>query len=456
MSNGRRRGSSIFAGLLLVVIGALFLIDIYDPGLRLGHIIALYWPALLILWGVAKIFDYMLAQRRGESRPAVVSGGEAALIVVLVLVLGGFVIRDWVRDRVPHFNFDMPNFGSSFTQSESLTPQTLHAGATLAIQIPRGDIAVQGRTGNDLMVSVKKTMWGMNHKIADRALQQSNVAIVETGAVYHIWPRFGVGSRPGASIDLNVQAPASANVTADTSRGDIRISNVAGSTRAHTASGDIEIQNAGGNVTADLNHGDARISGAEGNVSVKGRGGDVAVSNVKGNVAIDGPFDGSIRATNVAQAVHCLLPRSDISIGSLTGRFQADLGDIHISGASGAVKIATHNADVDVGGSPGRLDIADTHGDIKVAFATAPREDVNIKDDSGDVDVTLPPQSAFEVSAISRGGDVASDFDGGQLNLSNSDASGEITGRVGASDGPKITIATTYGTIHLRKASSNR
>ncbi len=456
MSNGRRRGSSIFAGLLLVLIGVLFSIDIFYPGLRLGHLIALYWPVLLILWGVAKIFDYMLAQRRGEARPAAMSGGEAALIVVLVLVLGGFVIRDWVRNRVPHFNIDMPQIGPSYTRSETLPPQTLPADSRLAIDIPRGDISVEGHAGNDLLVNVKKSIWGLSQTSADRALRQSNVAVVEMGGAYHIWPRFGVGSRPGASVDLDVQTPASTSVTANTGRGDIRISNADGALQTRTRSGDVEVRDAGADVAVNMTHGDARITGAAGNVSVAGRGGDVSVADVKGDVSIAGPFDGTIRAANVAQTIRCAQPWSQINASQLNGTLEADLGDVKISGASGPVKIATHNADVDVKNATGQLDITDAHADVKVTLSAPPREDIHITDDAGDVELTLPPQSAFEVSAISRGGDVESDFGGGQLNLSNTDASGQISGRVGASGGPKITIVTTYGTIHLRKTSSNQ
>lgn len=456
MSNGRRRGGSIFAGLLLVVIGVLFLIDIFYPGLRLGHLIALYWPVLLILWGVAKIFDYMLAQRRGESRPAVVSGGEAALIVVLVLVLGGFVIRDWVRDRVPHFNIDMPQIGPSYTRSETLPPQTLPAGAQVAIDIPRGDIAVQGRTGNQLLVSAHKTTWGLSETAAERAMQQSGVRVSASGGLYRVGPLAGFDSQRWASIDLAVQAPASAIVAAGTSHGDIHIANMSGNTQAHSGDGDIEVQNAGADVAVNMVRGDARILGAKGNVSVTGRGGDVNISDVSGNVSVNGPFYGTIRAKNVSQTIRCALPSRNFSVEHLDGKLETDLGDLSISAANGPVKIATHNTDVDVKNATGLLDIADAHGDIKVALSMPPREDIRITNNAGDVELTLPPQSAFEIAAISRGGDVESDFGGGQLNLSNTDASGQISGRVGAAGGPKITIATTYGTIHLHKASSDR
>jgi DUF4097 and DUF4098 domain-containing protein YvlB len=448
VSNGRRRGSSIIAGLLLVLIGVLFLIDIYYPGLRLGHLIAVYWPVLLILWGVAKVIDYMLAQRRGEPRPAAVSGGEAALIVVLVIVLGGFVIRDWVRDRVPHFNFDMPEFGPSYTQSENLPSQTIPPDARLAIDIPRGDIAVEGRAGNELLVSTQKTTWGRSRRAAERTSQGANVRIDNSGGLYRITPQSGAG-RGKASFDLSVQAPSSANVAASTNHGDIHVTGT-GSAQAHSGDGDINVQNAGGDVNVNLTRGDARISGVAGNLRVSGRGDDVSISDVKGDASVEGPFYGTIRAQNVAQTMRCAVPWSQITVAQLHGTLETDLGDLKLSGAGGPLKIATHNSDVNVKNVAGRIDIADAHGDIKVSLTSAPREDINITDDAGDVDVTLPANSAFDVYAISRSGDVESDF--GQVNTSNTNGSGQITGHAGAPGGPRITIATSYGTIHLRKS----
>ena len=455
MNTGRRRGSSILAGLLLVLIGVLFLIDIYQPEMRLGHVIAVYWPVLLIVWGLAKILDYVVAQNRHEAKPAIVSGGEAALIVVLVIVLGGFVIRDWVRDRYPHFNFDMPRVGPSYTRNEALPPQTIPADARLAIDIPRGDISVQGKSGNQLLVNAQKTIWGMRQS-SERAAQQAGVEVYISGGLYRIAPAIGFGGRARDNYDLSVQAPASANVAASTTHGDIRIAGVAGSTQAHSGYGDIAVQNAGADVAVNLTRGDARISGAAGSVRVTGRGGDVNISDVKGNASVDGPFYGTIRATNVAQGIHCALPWTQMSVGQLSGKLETDLGDLSISGASGPLKISTHNSDVSVENVSGPIDISDAHSDVNVSFSAPPQGDINIKNDAGDVTVSLPEQSSFEVAATSRGGDADSDFSGGQLGVSSINGNGQIIGRVGSSGGPRITITTSYGTIHLRKTSSNQ
>ena len=99
----------------------------------------------------------------------------------------------------------------------------------------------------------------------------------------------------------------------------------------------------------------------------------------------------------------------------------------------------------------GRLDIADTKGDIKVRFSQPPREDVTIADDSGEVDITLPSNSNFEISAVSQSGEVQSDFEDAGLKPRNENGTGRLSGKIGTG-GPKIHIATSYGTIYLRKS----
>jgi len=120
-----------------------------------------------------------------------------------------------------------------------------------------------------------------------------------------------------------------------------------------------------------------------------------------------------------------------------------------ISGASGPAKLMTHNKDIRLVNVLGRIEIVNTHGDVKVSYAQPPRDDLSITNDSGDAVVTLPASSSFQVSAISKSGEVESEF-GQFLNSSNGSQRGQITGRIGTA-GPTITIVTTYGTIRLNK-----
>jgi len=141
-----------------------------------------------------------------------------------------------------------------------------------------------------------------------------------------------------------------------------------------------------------------------------------------------------------------------MTLVGVRGRLELDSEQIEISDVSGSAKLVTHDKDIDLENVSGRLDIADTKGDIKVRFSQPPREDINIADDSGGVDVTLPSNSSFEISAASQSGEVQSEFEDSSLKLENENGSGKLNGKVGAG-GPKIHISTSYGTLYLRKSS---
>jgi DUF4097 and DUF4098 domain-containing protein YvlB len=141
-----------------------------------------------------------------------------------------------------------------------------------------------------------------------------------------------------------------------------------------------------------------------------------------------------------------------MTLVGVRGRLELDSEQIEISDVSGSAKLATHEKDIEAENISGRVDIADSKGNIKLRFSQPPREDINIADDSGEVELTLPSNSSFEISAISQSGEVQSDFDDASLKLQNDNGTGRLSGKVGTG-GPKIHIATSYGTFYLRKSS---
>jgi Putative adhesin len=104
----------------------------------------------------------------------------------------------------------------------------------------------------------------------------------------------------------------------------------------------------------------------------------------------------------------------------------------------------------------GQLDIVSSHGDVKVVYSTPPAAPLNITNDTGGVDVTLPEKSSFQIAAFSRSGQVDSDFEDPSLKTTDESEDGRLNGQFGGKSGtpgPKITITTSYGTIELHKGS---
>lgn len=453
MSNGRPYRSSLFAGLLLILLGVIFFLDRIYPGFEIGHLVRLYWPVLLILWGVAKLLDRLSAPGgAGQPRPGLLSGGEAVLLVLLAMVLSGFVFRDWVRDHFPGVNLDLPPFHESYSQAMPLAPQTLAPGARVAIATGRGDVTVHAGDGDSLVVTATKSGPGANESSAREGMKDVAVAIDPQGNGVLIHP-VRMGTAPsGVSVDIDVRVPKDSSLSVDAAHGDVSVSGVSGGIDVRAGNGDVAIHEAGADVSIESDSGDIHIDGVGGNLRLAGRGDDVGISDVAGNAVIEGAFSGDIALHHIAKGVHCATQFSDLTLGQLTGNMKLDSDDISVSGVAGDARIVTHNKDIAADRIDGRLDIADSHSDIKVAYAAPPRADASIVDDSGDIDLTLPSTSNFFLSAISRGGEVNSDFSGPALRPVNNEEMQQLAGQFGSGGGPRISVATTYGTIHLSKS----
>jgi Toastrack DUF4097/LiaI-LiaF-like transmembrane region len=452
LSNGGRQRSSIFSGLLLILLGALFLLARFHPNLTLWHMFWRYWPLVIILWGLAKLFDHLGAQRAGQGRPPLLNGSEAALLVLVFLVLAGMGIYTKIREKNPDMNIDIGFFNHQASQSQELPAKSIPANSHVTITTVRGSITAHAGDGNDLRVSVNETAEGASENSAQDRMKSLNVVIEQTSDGYSVHPVNLEDTGGHVTVDLDVTLPKKVSVTATSDRGDIQISGVAGAVAATAQHGDIEVHDVASNVSAKLEKGDARISNVAGNVSMMGHGSEIEVSDVKGNADFAGDFYGPVRVRSVAGTTHYASQKADLTLVNLSGRLELDSGQIEISDVGGFAKLNTHDKDIEAENVAGKLDIVDTHGNIKMRYLKPPREDINIANASGEVDVTLPGNSSFEISAVSQSGEIQSDFEEPGLKPANENQTGRLSGKIG-SGGPKINIATSYGTVYLRKSS---
>jgi putative Mn2+ efflux pump MntP len=56
----RRYGSALFAGLVLIFVGLIFLFENLHAPFSPMHLIARYWPLIFIFIGIKKLFDFFL------------------------------------------------------------------------------------------------------------------------------------------------------------------------------------------------------------------------------------------------------------------------------------------------------------------------------------------------------------------------------------------------------------
>ena len=442
---------SILSGLLLIFLGVVFLLYRFEPQLDVGRLIWRFWPVLFILWGVAKLVDHLAARRTGE-RTTVLSGGEAALLILVFFALAALGLVDHIRKRHPDLDFKINPFAQKYSQTDALPAKKVGANAHITIQTERGNISVHAGDGDELRVTANKSASDENESEADRRMAEVKAVIEQTSDGYRVHPANQEDSSGDVGVDLDIEIPKKASLTVSTSRGDITLAGIAGAIEADTRNGDVEIHDAGSDVAVTLEKGNLRVTGIAGNFRLSGRGNEIDVSDVAGDATFDGEFFGPIRVRNVVKTTHYTSQRSDLTLVHMTGRMELDSGDLQVSDVAGSAKLTTHNKDVDVENVAGQLDVSDSHGDIKIHYSQPPADDINVTNDSGEVELTMPEKSSFEISAFSRGGEISTDFEGPTLQQTNDDNVGKLNGKFG-SHGPKITIVTSYGTISLHKSS---
>jgi len=452
VSDGRPQRGSIFTGLLLVLLGALFLLQRFDPQLGVGHILQRYWPVLLIVWGAAKLIDHFATGKSGEERPPLLTGSEAALLALLVVVLAGMAALEWLPRFRPGWAAKTDMFQTQAEQSESLPPVVLPPGSHVRISIATGSITVHGVSGNELRVSADEQAGGSSEKAAQARLGGVSLQVDHDGLNYVIRPAGQGSGDPLVRLNLDVQVPAEIPIAVQTELGSVRVSGTSGGVIAQTASGDVDVHECEGEISATVANGDAHVSDIKGNVTLNGRGDDVDVNDISGNATLAGSFMGTVVVRNVAGNVEYAETRTNLVLAKLTGRMEADPESLKISDVNGPLRVATKDKDVEIENVSGPLDVSNTHGDVGVRYDQAPEKPINIANGTGDVTLSLPAGAGFEISAVAASGDVASDFAGAGLHLENGEQSGKLAGTVGQG-GPRITVATSYGTIQLRKSS---
>jgi hypothetical protein len=435
----------VFGSLFLVIVGALFLIHNFRPDLIDWHFFGKWWPLLLILWGVIRLVENLSGTGKHGLR-----GGEIFLLIVLVLVGMAISFGPKIPNVFPETEPEDLPFTESADASQELPARDLPPGALVRISTGLGDISVDGSGDvKQLRVVVRKTAFAMTEDEARSRASAATVNVQQSGREVSLQAEPKGRRDSSTRVSFEVHLPRNVALDLRTERGDVHVNGITGDVAAGDTRGDIDLRDIGGNVRVDLGRGDARVSEAKGNVHVSGKGSEVEVTDVGGAATIDGEFYGPITARNVAQGARFVSSHTDLTIGGLPGRMTVESGDLRVENAAGPFLLTTGDKSISLEDLSGRIRVQNKRGDISLRLSAAPKEEIDLSDDSGGIEMALPTKSSFEISAASRGGDIENDWNPSALKVTRQGADSKLEGKVGAK-GPKITLNTSYGPIRLK------
>ncbi len=449
------RPRSIAGPIVLILVGVLFLLitmgvlDRYS----LGLLYAKYWPAVLILWGVIKLIEYERAKQAGLPARGIGAGG---VFLVLFIVLTGLTatqfVRVWpnIKDHIQiSDDQDLEDLfgGSTFDYSDELS-QTFPAGGSLRINDERGSVTVNVADGNTLKVSVRKRIHADKQEDADNYNSKTKPEITLNDKIVTLNANTQGAGDKGVTSDLDVYAPRNVELVITDRRGDVTLTGISGNVAINHQRGEVNVSDHTGNVTIDMERSSARVQHVKGDVTIQGRGNEVAVEDVDGAAHLNGEFQESVRLVRIMKTVSFKSARTDMEFSRLDGRLDLDSGDLRADSLTGPMRLITRSKDISLDGLSGDLRLQDDNGTVEVGLHKP--GNIQIENRKGDVQVTIPPNTAIKIEARSRGGEISSDFS--ELQIENAESQASANGSIG-SNGPKLVINNEHGTVEIRKGT---
>jgi len=443
----RRR--SLTGPLLLLIIGGLFLWRNLHPETRIFDLVSMYWPFILIAWGLLRLVEVLVWSRQGYRSG--LGGGEVALIVLICVAGSGIwqAHRNGVRFMANGVDFWGQPFDYQISASASAAGMK-----RIVFENPRGNIKVTGGDTQTVEVTGRQSIRSYSRQEADRAHDATPVEIVPEGD--RLVVRTNQDRAPDnqrTSDDLEVAVPRGMAVEARAGTGDFEIADVAGDVELTADRGDVRLSGVGGNAHLEIGHSELiRASGVKGAIELQGNGSDIDFENVSGQVTVTGEYDGTLDFKNLAKPLQFEGTRdTEVHLQAAPGRISMDRSQFTATDLVGPVRLVTGSRDVKVQQFTVSLDLQTQHGDIELTPGRAPMPSIDARSANGRIDLALPPKATFTLQATAETGDAVNDF-GPSIQKEVNGRTATLTGKVG--DGPIVRLTTDRGWISVRKEGS--
>jgi DUF4097 and DUF4098 domain-containing protein YvlB len=446
---------SIAGAIVLILIGLLFLLMTMGvlSHRSIGLLFAHYWPLLLILWGIIKLIEHEQAKRAGLPGRGIGVGGVFLMIFLIGagLIATGISRVNWgnLRDHMQFGDedFDQIFGGSTFDYSDELS-QAFPKGGSLHINDDRGSVTVNIADGNMLKVSVRKKVRAEKQQDADTYNAKTKPQITVVDKTVTLDANTHAAGDKGVSTDMDVYVPLSTDLVIVSRRGDVTINGMNGNVEINHQRGEVNLNDLTGNAVLNLERSSARAQHVKGDITIQGRANEVSFEDVDGVVHLNGEFQESVRLVRVSKGVTFHSSRTDMEFSRLDGRLDLDSGDLRADSLNGPMRLTTRSKDISLEGLSGDLHLENTNGTVTVGLHKP--GNIQIDNRKGDIQVSIPPNTAVKVEARTREGDIESDFS--EVKVENQDRQSTANGSIG-SNGPHLIINSNNGAIEIRKGT---
>ena len=446
------RRASLFAPLLLIGLGVLFLARNFYPDLRLLDYLAKFWPLLLILWGALRIIEITIWAASKQPLPARgVSGGEWMLVLILCFfgstlhALRGF--SGWFPGTIELGGLDI--FGESYDYAIS-GEKAATKTPRVVIESFRGNARITGMDTQTVAVTGHKTVRSIDQDDANRANREAPLEMAgDSGNIVIRTNQNRASGFRRVSEDMDITVPRGASIEAHGRYGDFDVHDVDGQVEITSEHASVRLENLGGSARLDLTLSPTvRAVNVKGSIDLKGDGSDIDIESVMGPVTVNGLHMGNLQFHDLATSLHLTGPQTDFSAERVPGDVSMSLRNLNASNLVGPVHIQTRVRDIQISNFTNALDASTDNGDIELRPAL-PLSKIDTHTRSGNITLALPKDAKFALTATTGIGTITNEF-GAPLSLEEGRRGATLRGSNG---GPEVLAHTDRGQIVVRVAS---
>ena len=202
-------------------------------------------------------------------------------------------------------------------------------------------------------------------------------------------------------------------------------------------------------ISISVASGAQEISHVRGPVSVDSASGSVNIDSVDRTVQVKSA-SGSIRATNLGDDARIISASGSVEVNTIKGdlRAHAISGSINIKGPGGRVEADAASGSVTVAGANNDVKANTASGGIRVAGNPSGNSYWHLKTASGSVEVSVPRDAGFHLSAEAVSGQIRADL---PIVIEDQDKH-SLRAHVGTPGG-RVEVRTVSGGIHVQPSS---
>jgi DUF4097 and DUF4098 domain-containing protein YvlB len=508
-----RKPRSPLVGMLLIIVGVLFLAARFQPGLNALQVYGRYWVLLLLVFASVELVRYYSHQHI-EGPPPRVFTPMRVIVVLLIVVTGVFAGRVANKPsllsalRLPGFLNGLRDsvVGEAYAFTDQpVISNDIRPGMTVSVHNSYGSVKITGGSSTVRATLVKSVRsWSQEdaRKIADRirlVVSQTPDGLTITTNREQLNEQF--------TTDIQIETPSYLAVLVTDSYGSVSASAIQGGLTAKASYGQATLNGIKGDVNLALSYCDVDASNIEGDLTVTGAkraqisnitgtvelttgaasNGLVELQNISGPVRVSAPFcrivaQGLVQiaqlktehaSVDVSRSADLVIdaPHSDVHAKNIDGdlRVSSSNSNLQLSNISGELEVHGEHCSVTADDVKGDVAIDTTLGavivknfsegvrvetsyrDVTLTSGVEPAGDIDIQNDHGQIKLVLPSSSRFHLDAESSNGQIQP-IGFGQFEQKTRNS---LVSQLGL-DGPLIKLRTSYKNIIIQASAARQ